>query len=228
MQPDPPLQRLLDEPPVQRVAGRRCAPPARLVRGEEVVEPTQPPTSSGSPKRHCHAQPGEVLHRIAEVHDLPVDHRGQDPAVDHDVADAEVAVDDQSARGAGGGPQPARTPSRTGRRSSSSRYLSQTRARRAPRRRAPLPRAGRGARRGTRPSSPTSTSRAVANSVATGCGAGVAGARRITSPVVPSTRRRRRPTPRARETGALQARIASASSRIAPGTPGGRAGRGAG
>ena len=77
-----------------RLVGRRRArrawptPPA----GQRRAEPPRP-----------HAEPAEVLHRVAEVGELPVEDGPEPVVVDEEVAEPEVAVHDAAARSAADG-----------------------------------------------------------------------------------------------------------------------------
>ena len=92
--PDAPTQRLLDEPPVQRVA--IDGPPARgLVRGDELVDRPEPADLERFTEAPgLETEPGEILERVADVDEFPVDDRVQAGRSDDDVADAEVAMDE--------------------------------------------------------------------------------------------------------------------------------------
>ena len=65
------------------VGGEQLLAGARAAGRERRSEPPGP-----------HAVPAEVLHRVAEVGELPVEDAAQAVAVDQEVAEAEVAVDD--------------------------------------------------------------------------------------------------------------------------------------
>ena len=67
---------------------------ARLLVGvEQLVVATEAGDRRTTAEPPClHAQPAEVLHRIAQVRQLPVDHRPEPIGTDDDVAEAEVAV----------------------------------------------------------------------------------------------------------------------------------------
>ena len=68
-----------------------CRAPAR----------SSPPSAGAAVRRHhpLHREIGEIGDRIAERRQLPVEHRGQRPvAVEHDIVDAIVAVDDRGPR----------------------------------------------------------------------------------------------------------------------------------
>ena len=79
---------------MQRAAVDR--PPARgLVGGDELVDRPEAADLERFTEAPClEAEPGEVLERVADVHELPVDDRVQAGGSDDDVADAEVAVDE--------------------------------------------------------------------------------------------------------------------------------------
>ena len=89
---DAPLQRLLHEPPVERGAVDRSAAGA-LVGREQLVDRADAADLVRRAEAPClHAQPGQVLHGVTDVHQLPVDDGGEAFAVDDDVAHAQVAV----------------------------------------------------------------------------------------------------------------------------------------
>ena len=81
----PPAQGLeVDRPAAGRLVGRRQLLAGGHAAGRQRrAEPPRP-----------HAEPAEVLHRVAEVGQLPVEDRPQAVGADEEVAEAEVAVDD--------------------------------------------------------------------------------------------------------------------------------------
>ena len=68
-----------DLPPAQRRRGRPVAPASRLVGGDERPRRRRRrrPGSGDAEAPRPHAEPAEVLHRVAEVGELPVEHRPQ-------------------------------------------------------------------------------------------------------------------------------------------------------
>ena len=80
--------RAAGRPPPRRRRGTRSAPPS----GDRQLVVAEPPRADH--------QPADVLRRVAEVAELPVDHRGQAIVVGDEVAEAEIAVD-QPGRAAG-------------------------------------------------------------------------------------------------------------------------------
>ncbi len=89
---DAPLQRLLHEPPVERGAVDWSAAGAFVGR-EQLVDRADAADLVRRTEAPClHAQPGQVLHGVTDVHQLPVDDGGEPFPVDDDVAHAQVAV----------------------------------------------------------------------------------------------------------------------------------------
>ena len=107
---DPPLERAEHLPPVQRgpvdhLARRGLVGADELVDRPEPADPGLGPEAPGA-----HAQPAEVLERIAEVGQLPVEDGAQPVGPDDEVAVAEVAVDDRVAGAGRGRPVPVEPP----------------------------------------------------------------------------------------------------------------------
>src|SRR5262249_28278886 len=81
-----------------------------LIGASEVLERADPshgaivvPEAPGAD-----AEPADVLRRVSQVRELPVDHRGEPILVDDEVAEAEVPMDEPGLGGLGrSGPQPA-------------------------------------------------------------------------------------------------------------------------
>ena len=89
----PPLQGAEHLPPVQ-LGGVDRAAARRLVGGEQLLAAAEPAGRVGRAEApRPHAEPAEVLDRVAEVGELPVEHRPQPVRADDEVAGAEVAVD---------------------------------------------------------------------------------------------------------------------------------------
>ena len=64
-----------------------------LVGREQLVDGAEPTDLVRRAEAPClHAQPGQVLHRVTDVDQLPVDDRGEAVVVDDDVPHAQVAV----------------------------------------------------------------------------------------------------------------------------------------
>ena len=100
---DAPLQRAERLPPSHDV-GIDFRPRRRRVGVEQVLvltEPTHRLRRAEPPRPY--AQPAEVLQRVADVRDLPVEHGPQAVRTDDEVAEAEVAVHDGRALGAADG-----------------------------------------------------------------------------------------------------------------------------
>ena len=101
---DPPLERAQHLPPVQRVAVDDLAR-GGLVRPDQLVDRPEPADPRLGPEPPGpHAQPAQVLERVAAVGQLPVEHRPQPVGSDDEVPVAEVAVDDRVPRADGRGP----------------------------------------------------------------------------------------------------------------------------
>ena len=94
----PPAQGVeVDRPAAGRLVGRRQLLPGGDPAGRQRrAEPPGP-----------HAEPPEVLHRVAEVGELPVEDRPQPVGTDEQVPEAEVAVHHAAARSAAAGSPPA-------------------------------------------------------------------------------------------------------------------------
>ena len=76
-------------------AGIDLAAARRLVAGEQVLARAEAAHRRiGAEAPRVDADPAQVLHRIAQVRALPVEHGAQAVGADHDVAVAEVAVDE--------------------------------------------------------------------------------------------------------------------------------------
>ena len=75
MQPMPHCRVFCHEPPVERVAvdGPAAGAPRRRRRARRSCRARRPRAGAEPPR--LHAQPGEVLERVADVHELPVDRR---------------------------------------------------------------------------------------------------------------------------------------------------------
>src|SRR4051812_6249916 len=87
-----PLQRLGDEPPVQGIAINRPST-GLLVRPHELIDGSHATDLEWRPEPpRLHAQPTEILERVADMDELPVDDSRQSVVVDDDVAETEVAV----------------------------------------------------------------------------------------------------------------------------------------
>src|SRR5699024_5567296 len=87
---DPPLQRAEDLPPPQRLEVDVVAVPG----GQLLVGPEAADGQVDAEAPRLHAEPAEVLHRVAGVGQLPVEDGPHALGTDHEVAVAEVAVDD--------------------------------------------------------------------------------------------------------------------------------------
>ena len=85
-------------PPAGRVGVDRT-PARRLVGREQVVPLAEAADGAGSAEApRPDTQPAEVLHRVTEVRQLPVEDRPKAFGADDEVPVAEVAVDDGPAR----------------------------------------------------------------------------------------------------------------------------------
>src|SRR5205823_10255527 len=72
-----PLERLLDEPPVEDISIDRAAA-GFLIGGDQLVDRADPADLERCAEApRLHAEPGQVLDRVAQVHQLPVDGGGQ-------------------------------------------------------------------------------------------------------------------------------------------------------
>lgn len=90
----PPAQRAQDLPPVRRLTIDGGAA-GSLVGIVEDVAFGQPGHREAVPEAPGpHAEPSEVLERVSEVGEFPVEHGDQSRVIDEEVAEAEVAVDD--------------------------------------------------------------------------------------------------------------------------------------
>jgi hypothetical protein len=99
--PEAPLHGLLDEPPVERLAVDRPAT-GRLVGGDQLVERAEPGhLQRGAEPPRLHADPRQVLERVTQVDELPVDGGREPLGTDDHVAEAQVAVDDHGRRALG-------------------------------------------------------------------------------------------------------------------------------
>ena len=96
-----PLQRAEHLPPPPDVGVDGPPPPPRRRRTAPRRSRSRRPARRAEPPRP-HAEPAEVLERVAEVGQLPVEHRPQPVRPDDQVAEAEVAVHDHGEPGGGG------------------------------------------------------------------------------------------------------------------------------
>src|SRR4029453_18415085 len=104
---DAPLEVAEHLPPACPFGADRVAAGA-LVGGEETLAVAQAARRGcGTEAPRADAEPADVLHRVADVGELPVDYGAQPVGTDDDVADAVVAVHDRApgrARDAGAEP----------------------------------------------------------------------------------------------------------------------------